>query len=151
MLSANRALFVAPNAMSLRHARSTICPGERQGALGLVSLEFAQPEFATYPQQVFTAVNFAVLPFWGMMIAAPKVGTIRCAAMSPCMCWIHVIYQVPYIPATHSAQAMHLKHDISVQYTLELSGRSAAYPEKQLEHDISMQYSGIIRQIRYVS
>lgn len=23
--------------------------------------------------QVFTAVNFAVLPFWGMMIAAPQV------------------------------------------------------------------------------
>ena len=27
---------------------------------------------ATFPQQIFTLVNFAVLPFWGLMIAAPK-------------------------------------------------------------------------------
>jgi len=26
----------------------------------------------TFPQQIFTLVNFAVLPFWGLMIAAPK-------------------------------------------------------------------------------
>jgi hypothetical protein len=60
--------------MNLRSMRAGSCPAKRQGALGLVGLEFAQPEFSTYPQQVFTAVNFAVLPFWALMIAAPKVG-----------------------------------------------------------------------------
>lgn len=42
---------------------------------GLTSVKcvaFAQPEFATFPQQMFTLVNFAVLPFWGMMIALPQ-------------------------------------------------------------------------------
>jgi hypothetical protein len=38
----------------------------------ITCLEFAQPEFVTFPQKMFTLVNFAVLPFWGMMIATPK-------------------------------------------------------------------------------
>jgi len=37
-----------------------------------MALEFASPEMTTYPQQIFTLVNFAVLPFWGLMIFAPK-------------------------------------------------------------------------------
>ena len=37
-----------------------------------MALEFASPEMTTYPQQIFTLINFAVLPFWGLMIFAPK-------------------------------------------------------------------------------
>ncbi|KAJ1472345.1 hypothetical protein T484DRAFT_1840733 [Baffinella frigidus] len=47
-------------------------PRNRAGAVELKALEFAQPEFATYPQQIFTVVNFVVLPFWAAMIVAPK-------------------------------------------------------------------------------
>ena len=43
----------------------------------ITCLEFAQPEFVTFPQKMFTLVNFAVLPFWGMMIAAPKLELTR--------------------------------------------------------------------------
>ena len=43
-----------------------------QNLFSVKCLEFAQPEFATFPQQMFTLVNFAVLPFWGMMIVTPK-------------------------------------------------------------------------------
>ena len=44
----------------------------KQRSLVIKCLEFAQPEFITFPQKMFTAVNFAVLPFWGLMIFLPK-------------------------------------------------------------------------------
>jgi hypothetical protein len=117
MLSANRALFVAPSAMNLRHVRGAICPGKKQGALGLVGLEFAQPEFATYPQQVFTAVNFVVLPFWGMMIAAPKVGANAMRCHKPLHATETVTYPVS-LYAWYSRSEINTpgKYDISLEY-----------------------------------
>lgn len=35
-------------------------------------VHFGSPEFATFPQTMFSIVNFVVLPFWAMMIAAPN-------------------------------------------------------------------------------
>mmetsp|Transcript_5240 Transcript_5240/g.12619 ORF Transcript_5240/g.12619 Transcript_5240/m.12619 type:complete len:241 (+) Transcript_5240:30-752(+) len=57
-------------------------PRNRAGAVELKALEFAQPEFATYPQQIFTVVNFVVLPFWAAMIVAPKNAMVKKAMES---------------------------------------------------------------------
>jgi hypothetical protein len=48
-----------------------------RGLNGVVCLDFATPEIETFPQQMFTLVNFAVLPFWGLMIAMPNAETTR--------------------------------------------------------------------------
>jgi hypothetical protein len=59
-------LILQPTYNQLRHSNHRKCRNR------ITCLEFAQPEFVTFPQKMFTLVNFAVLPFWGLMIAAPK-------------------------------------------------------------------------------